>query len=62
VLQAQPFEREKLVKLLQYSRPVVRVDTSGLNPLATELANQLAENISEMSETELQEILQHVRK
>ena len=60
-LQAQPFERETLAKLLRYSRPIVRVDTSGLSPLATELANQLAENIAELSETDLQEILQHVR-
>lgn len=46
-------DAEELQKLAEGSRPRVMVDTSGLSPAATELANLLATAVGELSETEL---------
>ncbi|MGF7008152.1 helix-turn-helix domain-containing protein [Aminobacter sp. BE322] len=46
-------DAEELQKLAEGSRPRVVVDTSGLSPAATELANLLATAVGELSETEL---------
>ena len=43
-------EAEDLQRLARLSHPRVVVDTSGLSPSATELANVLAENIHTMDE------------
>lgn len=46
-------EAEEITRLARISHPRVVVDTSGLSPKATELANRLAERISGMDEAEL---------
>lgn len=50
-------EAEELVRLAEISHPKVMLDTSGLSPQATELANLLAGKIRLMSEDEIAEIL-----
>ncbi|MER9390924.1 MULTISPECIES: helix-turn-helix transcriptional regulator [unclassified Mesorhizobium] len=49
-------DAEELARLAEASHPRVRLDTSGLSPAATELANLLAENIEKLSEAELARI------
>lgn len=46
-------EAEEIARLARISHPRVIVDTSGLSPKATELANRLAERIAELDEAEL---------
>ncbi len=46
-------EAEEITRLARISHPRVVVDTSGLSPKATELANRLAERISDMDDTEI---------
>src|SRR5690606_30445249 len=46
-------EAEELERLAGLSDPRVVVDTAGLSPRATELANLLAERIGELGEEEL---------
>jgi transcriptional regulator with XRE-family HTH domain len=46
-------EAEALVRLAGASRPRVMVDTGGLSPAATELANLLAERIAALSDEEI---------
>ncbi|MEE4235310.1 MAG: helix-turn-helix domain-containing protein [Anderseniella sp.] len=50
-------EAEEITRLARISHPRVVVDTSGLSPKATELANRLAERISGMDEAELDRYL-----
>jgi transcriptional regulator with XRE-family HTH domain len=50
-------EAEELERLAKISDPRVTVNTAGLHPKATELANRLAESISEMNEDELDALL-----
>jgi transcriptional regulator with XRE-family HTH domain len=50
-------EAEELVRLARISHPKVTVDTSGLNPKATELANRLADDVGKLSEKELDQLL-----
>lgn len=50
-------EAEELVQLARLSHPRVVVDTSGLSPRATELANQLARRIRELPEERVEAIL-----
>ena len=45
-------EAEELERLARLSHPRVVIDTSGLAPQATEAANRLAEEISDMSSAE----------
>ncbi|MGI9414110.1 MAG: helix-turn-helix domain-containing protein [Hyphomicrobiales bacterium] len=54
-------DAEKLERLAQISDPRVTVDTSGLDPRATELANRLAQTIGTLSEEELEEFLSQVK-
>jgi transcriptional regulator with XRE-family HTH domain len=42
---------DELKRLAQISDPRVTIDTSGLSPAATELANRLAERIGDLDET-----------
>lgn len=50
-------EAEELERLVRVSHPRVAVDTAGLSPRATELANLLAERIGDLSEDDLAEML-----
>jgi len=49
-------EAEELQRLGSLSRPKVTIDTSGLTPKATEIANRLAAVIARLDEQTLQEI------
>jgi len=53
-------EAEELQRLAQLSHPRVTIDTAGLSPRATELANRLAESIAELSEARVVELLQRL--
>src|SRR5579871_1485071 len=50
-------EAEELKQLARLSHPKVTLDTSGLSPAATLLANQLAERIGDLSEDRLRALL-----
>ena len=50
-------EAEDLVRLARISHPKVTVDTSGLDPKATELANRLSDDVGKLSEKELDQLL-----
>ncbi len=50
-------EAEELERLVRVSHPRVVVDTAGLTPRATELANLLAERIGDLTEDDLAEML-----
>ncbi len=54
-------DAEELARLAEASHPRVRLDTSGLSPAATELANLLAENIEKLDEAELRRITASIR-
>ena len=54
-------DAEELARLAEASHPRVRLDTSGLKPAATELANLLAENIEKLDEAELRRITASIR-
>ena len=54
-------DAEELARLAEASHPRVKLDTSGLNPAATELANLLAENIEKLDEAELRRITASIR-
>jgi transcriptional regulator with XRE-family HTH domain len=55
-------EAEDVVKLARISHPRITIDTSGLNPKATELANLLADEIGRLEVTALDEILAVIEK
>jgi transcriptional regulator with XRE-family HTH domain len=50
-------EAEELQALAQFSHPRVAVDTSGLSPEATELANRLAERIEKLDPETVRKML-----
>lgn len=50
-------EAEDVVRLARISHPRVVIDTSGLASQATELANRLADDISDLDAKELAELL-----
>ncbi len=54
-------EAEELERLARVSHPRVAVDTAGLSPRATELANLLAERIGDLDEDELAALLSNIR-
>lgn len=54
-------EAEELERLARISHPRVVVDTAGLSPKATELANTLAERIGDLDEVELEALLARVK-
>jgi transcriptional regulator with XRE-family HTH domain len=50
-------EAEEMERLARLSHPRVVVDTSGLSPKATELANQLADRIADLDDAMLDTML-----
>ncbi|TPO08234.1 helix-turn-helix transcriptional regulator [Mesorhizobium sp. B1-1-5] len=54
-------DAEDLARLAESSRPRVRIDTSGLSPAATELANLLAESIERLEEEQLRRLSASIR-
>jgi transcriptional regulator with XRE-family HTH domain len=50
-------EAEELSRLARLSHPRIVIDTAGLDPKATELANRLATQIREMPEAEIDKLL-----
>jgi transcriptional regulator with XRE-family HTH domain len=54
-------ETDELKRLAALSHPRVTVDTAGLNPKATELANLLAELIHELDEDTVDWIINEIR-
>jgi len=54
-------EAEELVRLARVSHPKVTIDTSGLSPAATELANELSQKISKLDDRALAELLIQLR-
>lgn len=54
-------DAEELIRLSRLSHPKVTIDTSGLSPTATELANELAKNIARLDEKGLAELLARVK-
>jgi len=54
-------EAEELQRLAEMSDPRVVVDTAGLEPAATELANLLARKIGGLSEASLKQLLHELR-
>ena len=54
-------DSEEMRRLAQLSHPRVVVDTAGLSPKATELANTLAQNIQEMDEETIDWVMAEIR-
>jgi transcriptional regulator with XRE-family HTH domain len=54
-------EAEDLQRLAALSDPRVVVDTAGLSPQATELANRLARDIATLPESEVKALLSRLR-
>ena len=50
-------DAEEVVRLARISHPRITIDTSGLNPKATELANRLADDIGKLDDAALDELL-----
>ena len=50
-------EAEEVARLARISHPRITIDTSGLDPLATELANRLADDISRLEPNTLNDML-----
>jgi transcriptional regulator with XRE-family HTH domain len=50
-------EAEELARLARISHPRVTIDTSGLDPKATELANRLADDVGKLSSQQLDQLL-----
>lgn len=55
-------EAEELQRLAAISHPRIVVDTAGLSPKATELANRMAERIGELDEATLDTALELLKK
>jgi transcriptional regulator with XRE-family HTH domain len=55
-------DAEELQRLAEMSHPRVMLDTSGLTPAATELANLLAENIDRLDEADLRLLIASIRE
>lgn len=54
-------DAEDLIRLAERSHPRVVIDTGGLSPAATELANLLASRIASLSEEDLAAIAERLR-
>ncbi len=50
-------DAEDIVALARLSHPKITIDTSALSPIATELANRLADDIGQMSNDEIKQHL-----
>ena len=55
-------DAEELQRLAEASHPRVVVDTSGLSPSATELANLLAARIGELDEEAIRRVIGEIEK
>jgi transcriptional regulator with XRE-family HTH domain len=55
-------EAEELVKLSRLSHPRITIDTAGLDPEATELANRLSKNIAKLDKTTVNDLLERLKK
>lgn len=55
-------EADELERLARISHPRAVIDTAGLSPKATELANTLAERIGDLDEAELETLLTRVKQ
>lgn len=55
-------EAEEVKRLAALSHPKVTIDTSGLSPSATELANRLAERIRHLPDHRIEQMLEMVRE
>ncbi len=55
-------DAEELARLARVSNPRAILNTSGLSPSATELANRLSVNISRLSDATVQELLAVLNK
>ena len=53
-------DAEDLVRLARLSHPRVTIDTSGLDPLATELANRLSGSIGSLNKQDLRDLLKRL--
>jgi transcriptional regulator with XRE-family HTH domain len=54
-------EAEELVKLSRLSHPRITIDTAGLDPEATELANRLSKSIAKLDRATVKDLLQRLR-
>jgi len=54
-------DAEELIRLSRVSHPKIVIDTSGLSPTATELANELAQHISKLDEKSLADLLARLK-
>ena len=50
-------DAEEVVRLARISHPRIAIDTSGLNPKATEFANRLADDIGKLDTATLDEMM-----
>ena len=55
-------EAEELLRLAETSDPRAVIDTSGLSPRATELANLLSERIAQLTDPELEQMIAIVHR
>ncbi|MCM5559724.1 helix-turn-helix domain-containing protein [Pleomorphomonas sp. JP5] len=55
-------EAEELERLADLSHPRVVIDTEGLSPKATEVANRLAERIGSLDESRLDQLIELIGK
>jgi transcriptional regulator with XRE-family HTH domain len=53
-------EAEDLERCARLSHPRIRIDTAGLSPRATELANRLSQRIGELDEDQLEKMLREL--
>ena len=53
-------DEEELERRARLSHPRVKIDTAGLSPKATELANRLAADIGSLSDDKLEKILEEL--
>ena len=50
-------DAEDLARLAKISHPRITIDTAGLSPSATELANRLARDIAKLDETKIRKLI-----
>jgi transcriptional regulator with XRE-family HTH domain len=50
-------DAEDVIRLARISHPRITIDTAGLDPLATEVANRLADSIDDLPAEQLKSIL-----
>ncbi len=51
-------DAEELVRLARISHPRITIDTAGLDPKATELANRLADQIAKLDAEKIRRLLE----